>query len=164
MATLTIEELAAFLKQATGAPFEVAPADRVKGSRKRLFVGLSAPALEILGKGPLAGMQDQEHVVRNVDSDVFLYGQGPHGNLYAVYDFLETSVGCRWYSAFGGMKNHLYSSICVHLGHPTTPLSAYCFVGTSLARLASRSLGEGWERGRLLSGFLFPGYGCIGRF
>ena len=27
-----------------------------------------------------------------------------HGNLYAVYDFLETEVGCRWYSAFSKPK------------------------------------------------------------
>lgn len=99
-----IKELAAFLKKATGAEFKVVPPDRTADSRKRIFVGLSAPALKILGNDPLAGMTNQEHVARNIGADVFLYGQGPHGNLYAVYEFLETSVGCRWFSAFGRMK------------------------------------------------------------
>ncbi len=72
-----------------------------------IFVGLSAPARARLGEAePLAGLAGEEHVARSQGADIFLYGQGARGNLYAVMDFLENSLGWRWFS---------------HLAHPVTP-------------------------------------------
>lgn len=99
-----VKELAQFLKQATGAEFRVAASGDTAPAAKRIFVGLSALAMNILSDDPLRGMENQEHAAKSVGDDIFLYGKGPHGNLYAVYDFLENSVGCRWYSAFGDTK------------------------------------------------------------
>jgi len=61
---------------------------------------LSEPALRHLGRDPLAALEDQEHVTRSIGPNIFLYGQGVHGNLYAVIEFLENSLGWHWYSVY----------------------------------------------------------------
>ena len=51
-----------------------------------------------VGADPLARLADQQYVVRSVGNDVVLYGKGMHGNLYVVVDFMERTLGRRWYS------------------------------------------------------------------
>ena len=93
-------ELAGYLRQITGAEFPVvAPAAMVAG-RDSIFIGLSEPALKHLGPDPLASLKDQEHVTRSIGRDIFLYGKGVHGNLRAVFAFLEDSLGWRWFSLY----------------------------------------------------------------
>lgn len=95
-----ISTLAEYLKQITGADFPVvAPDKKIEGCRG-IYVGLSATVLERLGQDPLAKLKDQEHVSLSSGGDVFLYGKGIHGNLHAVMEFLENSLGWRWYSVF----------------------------------------------------------------
>ncbi|MCP3982289.1 MAG: DUF4838 domain-containing protein [bacterium] len=93
-------ELSSYLEQITGATFPVIAASAYSGSAPAIFVGLSAPALGLLGGDPLAALADQEHVSRSLGTDIFLYGEGVHGNLHAVMEFLEVSQGWRWYSPF----------------------------------------------------------------
>ena len=95
-----LTKLAAYMKQITGAEFPVVDADKVIGGGPCLHVGISAAVREKLGGDPLAALKDQEHVSRSLGGDLFLYGKGVHGNLHAVMDFLETSLGWRWYSVF----------------------------------------------------------------
>lgn len=95
-----VSELSKFLNQSTGAVFTIESQDKIADKKKRIFVGLSTPSIALLGKDPLAGMENQEHVCKNIGSDIFLFGQGTHGNLYAVYEFLENSIGIRWYSPY----------------------------------------------------------------
>ena len=89
-----------YLAQITGSEFPVATPDSMDHSRPSFFIGLSAPALKLLGKNPLAKLNDQEHVARSKGGDVCLYGKGIHGNLHAVMEFLENSMGWRWYSVY----------------------------------------------------------------
>jgi len=93
-------ELAGYLAQITGAEFPVvAPSDMTAG-RESIFVGLSEPALKLLGPDPLASLKDQEHVTRSIGRDILLYGKGVHGNLNAVFAFLEDFMGWRWFSLY----------------------------------------------------------------
>ncbi|MFA7159088.1 MAG: hypothetical protein WC299_07255, partial [Kiritimatiellia bacterium] len=94
------EELARYLNQITGTVFPVAAPDAMDSSKPAVFVGLSVPALKVLGKNPLDGLKDQDHVVRSIGTNILLYGKGVHGNLYAVMDFLESQLGWRWFSVF----------------------------------------------------------------
>lgn len=96
----SITKLADFMKEKTGADFPVVSSDKLPKGKKYIFVGLSKPALKILGKNPLASLKDQEHIAKSVDGDIFLYGKGKHGNMYAVFDFMENVLGWRWYSQF----------------------------------------------------------------
>jgi len=72
----------------------------MNSERPAIFVGLSEPALRYLGRDPLAALEDQEHVTRSIGPNIFLYGKGAHGNLHAVMEFLENSLGWRWYSVY----------------------------------------------------------------
>ena len=95
-----VRTLTGYLRQITGADFPVVPAAELPANAPALFVGLSAPALKRLGGDPLAGLKEQEHVACTRGVDIFLYGRGIHGNLHAVMEFLETSLGWRWYSVY----------------------------------------------------------------
>lgn len=94
-----IKILEKFLKEKTGAKFSVVTPDKLPSGGKHIFVGLSAPVLKVIGKeDPLAVLKDQEYVVRSTGDDILLYGKGIHGNLHAVLDFMETTLGRRWYT------------------------------------------------------------------
>ncbi|MBT3380220.1 MAG: DUF4838 domain-containing protein [Lentisphaerae bacterium] len=98
--TYALLTLTNYLTQVTGADFPVvAPGQAIDGSPS-IFVGLSGPACTHLGSDPLAGLDDQEHVSRTIGANMFLYGKGVHGNLHAVMEFLENSLGWRWYSVY----------------------------------------------------------------
>ncbi|MFC1453965.1 DUF4838 domain-containing protein [Verrucomicrobiota bacterium] len=95
-----INVLTNFLFQKTGACFPVVNPDQISPTNKYIFVGLSAPVLKRVGKNPLALLKDQGHVARSAGVDIVLYGKGIHGNLYAVFDFMENTLGWRWFSRF----------------------------------------------------------------
>ena len=90
--------LADFLQQKTGAVFPVVAANSLSADKKHIFVGLSDAVLTIAGPAPLDRLKDQQYVVRSAAADVVLYGKGIHGNLEAVLDFMETTLGRRWYT------------------------------------------------------------------
>ena len=95
-----VKELVFYLKRITGADFPaVKPSEAIPG-KPSVYVGASKPLMKILGGDPLAGLQNQEHVARSAGQDILLYGKGAHGNFYAVMEFLEDSLGWRWYSVF----------------------------------------------------------------
>ncbi|HOW85348.1 MAG TPA: DUF4838 domain-containing protein [Candidatus Aminicenantes bacterium] len=90
------EELALFLHIVTGASFPVTgDAGRPGG---RLLVGPGAAAWAA-AEPDAADLAPEEIVVRTVGGDLVLAGGGPRGTLYAVYQFLEDVVGCRWWTS-----------------------------------------------------------------
>ncbi|MCP5541869.1 MAG: DUF4838 domain-containing protein [Akkermansiaceae bacterium] len=99
--TYAAETLAGYLKEMTGAEFPVVAPEARDSDRPAIFIGLSEPALALLEDGdPLAGLSDEEHVARSVGPHVLLYGKGHRASLYATMEFLENSLGWRWYSPF----------------------------------------------------------------
>lgn len=95
----SINILAQALKQKTdGIEFPVVSPGNISADKKHIFIGLSSPALKIVGGDPLSELKDQEYVARTAGADIVLYGKGMHGNLYAVCDFMETTLGRRWYT------------------------------------------------------------------
>lgn len=48
-------------------------------------------------------LADGEHVTKNIGEDIYLYGEGKWGNLYAVYAFIEDQLGGRYYSVDEGL-------------------------------------------------------------
>ncbi len=95
------DQLALYLKPMTGADFAVVPAAELAADQPALFVGLSTLARARLGESdPLVGLAEDAHIYRSHGQDVFLYGQGVQGTLYAVMGFLEDKLGWRWFSRF----------------------------------------------------------------
>lgn len=89
-------ELADFLRQITGAEFEIThpPA----AGKSRLLVGPEAARLADPGFST-NGLGSDGIIIRRVGDDLILAGGHPRGTLYAVYTFLEDYVGCRWWSS-----------------------------------------------------------------
>jgi hypothetical protein len=90
------DELAGFLRQITGAKFDIkAPP---AAGQSRLLVG---PGAAKLAEADFSteGLGSDGIVIRTVDNDLILAGGRPRGTLYAVYTFLEDHVGCRWWSS-----------------------------------------------------------------
>lgn len=95
------ETLARYLKEMTGSEFPVVAPDARDSDRPAIFIGLSGPALALLEDGdPLAELVDEAHVARTVGPHLLLYGKGHRASLYATMEFLENSLGWRWYSPF----------------------------------------------------------------
>jgi hypothetical protein len=93
-----VQTLSGYLRQMTGAEFDVVTAAEAGLDRPRIWVGMSDAARKALGNDPLAKLEEEQHVCRTVGDDIFLYGKGVHGNLWAVMNFLEDTLGWRWYS------------------------------------------------------------------
>jgi len=93
------EELREHLRQAAGVQLEVASGAE-PGAGPFLIVARSdaAPAASLLAREGVPRLPDHEEamLVATVDDDVLLTGRAPHAVCYAVYDFLETEVGCAW--------------------------------------------------------------------
>jgi hypothetical protein len=90
------DELADFLRQITGAEFEIqAPP---AAGKSRLLVGPEAAKLAAADFST-DGLGSDGIVIRTVGDDLILAGGRPRGTLYAVYTFLEEHVGCRWWSS-----------------------------------------------------------------
>jgi hypothetical protein len=89
-------ELADFLRQITGAAFEISgpPA----AGKSRLLVGPGAAKLAAADFST-DGLGADGIVIRTVGDDLILAGGRPRGTLYAVYTFLEENAGCRWWSS-----------------------------------------------------------------
>jgi hypothetical protein len=91
-----LNELKLHLKKISGADFS----SGISG--KTIYLGLSNEAKKLLGKDDLSSkLKDQESVIQTKGGNLFLYGSGSHGNLYAVYELLENKLGCRWLNAYG---------------------------------------------------------------
>ncbi len=92
------EELSHFLLEVTRADFPiVGPAD--VGGRPRILVGQGAHVEAVLPECDWASLGSDGLIKRTVGSDLILAGGRPRGTLYAVYDFLEDEVGCRWWTS-----------------------------------------------------------------
>lgn len=79
--------LSAGLKAKTGVDFPViSPGDLTNQKRKRIYLGINRAVIEDLGRDPRGEMEDQEIAVQSVEENVYIYGKGLHGNLYAVTD------------------------------------------------------------------------------
>lgn len=103
-----IEKLVVFLKGITSADFKVVTSSTIPQEAKCIYVGISKPVTKRFKGNPVSDLKAQEHVAESKGNDIFLYGEGIHGNLYAVVDFLETYLGWRWYS----VREHPYLPEC----------------------------------------------------
>ena len=91
------EELARFLQESTDAAFPIVTLSET-ADRHRIFLGFplwNAPG----GLNPVQrGMGKEEFYIQTLEDDLIMTGGRPRGTLYAVYEFLDTVVGCRWFT------------------------------------------------------------------
>lgn len=91
-------ELSSFLARVTGAQFEVLEsASRLE--RPCLYVGPGRASRETAPDLPYDALSPDGIAIETVGNDLVLAGDRPRGTLYAVYTFLEDTVGCRWWTS-----------------------------------------------------------------
>lgn len=92
ISNLASSELISYLKKSTGVELK-----RNESGKKRIVIGLTPELKKKLGKDlPVHG----ELRIRTVGNDLYLYGGGKSGNMYAVSAFLEKIVGVRWFTPY----------------------------------------------------------------
>ena len=122
---LAASDLQYFLKQVTGADFKIATISKAPAAN-RIFIGMIDKAGTLAKEHKLA---DQNSVIQCVGNDIYLYGKGKQGNLYAAYEFIEKRLGCRFLDAHG----FTYSPKKAVLTVPTeTHIARYAFPVRSL--------------------------------
>ena len=95
------EELAGFLGKVTGAKFPVTTIAQAQAGKAGIIAVGPEAARQIDPALKLDGLGNDGYVMRTSGTDLVLTGGSgaPRGTLYAVYAFLEDTVGCRWWSA-----------------------------------------------------------------
>lgn len=92
------KELQSYLKQVTGADFPVRTESQVSASDPQILVGQSRRMKKLAADVDLKSLGYDGIVIRTVGNNLILAGGQPRGSLYAVYTFLEDTVGCRWWT------------------------------------------------------------------
>lgn len=94
-------ELQSVLKQVTGAELPLYQEQAVPAGTgdKRLVVGQTADFKAAFPGVDLAPLKHDGIVMRTRGDRLYLLGGKPRGTLYAVYSFLEDTVGVRWWGS-----------------------------------------------------------------
>ncbi|MBQ3333878.1 MAG: DUF4838 domain-containing protein, partial [Thermoguttaceae bacterium] len=96
------EELASFLGQVTGAVFPIISEAEAKGKDKLLVIGpgeLSKSLLASAGAESEETLSQDGIILWTVGGSIVFSGHRDRGPLYAVYTFLEDTVGVRWWTS-----------------------------------------------------------------
>jgi len=67
--------------------------------RPCLYVGPGRATREVAPELPYDSLAPDGIVIQTVGNNLVLAGDRPRGTLYAVYTFLEDTVGCRWWAS-----------------------------------------------------------------
>ncbi len=92
-----LKELQALLKKASGADFSAVAASKMPKA-KRIFLGIPPSGFR------MDSLADQEHCVKTLGDDLYLFGGGINGTRYSVYDLLQNVMGLRFFDARGGIS------------------------------------------------------------
>ena len=93
------KELKEHLDKSSGLSFKTlnAASPDLNQYKKRIFVGDSDSVRTILDAEVIKNLKNQQSLVIAKGDDIILVGGGERGTTYAVYDFLEDEIGCRWF-------------------------------------------------------------------
>ncbi|MBR6470490.1 MAG: DUF4838 domain-containing protein, partial [Victivallales bacterium] len=89
-------ELASYLHQITGASFPVRESrdNRPENAGNCIYIGWQAP-------NDIEPLVAYERRIKSFENDIYIYGHGMDGHAFAVYDFLEHFLSCRFYTVRG---------------------------------------------------------------
>jgi hypothetical protein len=102
--TYAASQLASFLRQITGASFEIRT--NSKSPASAILVGPGAAAGAAFPDAPLTQLGGEELVIRAKADRILLAGGRPRGTLYAVSRFLQDECGVRWWTPWASSVPH----------------------------------------------------------
>ena len=88
-------ELQSYLKQISGAELKIVT-DSVEAVEKEIIVGKTNR--ESVGEFDRNELGDEGFVIKTAGEKLYLVGGEERGTLYAVYEFLEDYLGCRFFT------------------------------------------------------------------
>ncbi|MDY0170338.1 MAG: DUF4838 domain-containing protein [Thermoguttaceae bacterium] len=91
-------ELQEHLAKVTGATLPIVSEAEVPDGAPRIAVGFGALARKLLPDLDPAKLPPDAIVIKTVGNDLVLVGHPRRGTLYAVFTFLEETVGVRWWT------------------------------------------------------------------
>ena len=92
-------ELREHLAQVTGAALPIVSEGESPKDKPRIVLGDGAITRELLPGFDPAKLSPDAIVIKTVGRDLVLAGHPRRGTLYAVYTFLEDTIGIRWWTA-----------------------------------------------------------------
>ncbi len=90
-------ELAAYLKQITGSDFRITNSAAAT-DKPRIFIGQTAVVKSLLPGFDWSKLTHDGIIIKTVGNDLVLAGDRPRGAIYAVYTFLEDTLGVHWWT------------------------------------------------------------------
>ena len=91
-------ELQSYLETATGATLPIVHESDARGE-SNIYVGHVNRFGELFPDIRLDELGSDGIILKTHENTLFLCGDEPRGTLYAVYEFLEEVVGCRWWTS-----------------------------------------------------------------
>ena len=102
------EELKSYLgKIVNGSKWELIPESEVGKDAAMILVGDSKLARELFPAVDFDAIPYDGIVIRSYGHKLLLAGHKMRGNLYAVYTFLEDTLGCRWWTSTESTIPHM---------------------------------------------------------
>lgn len=91
-------QLQKYLGQITGAQIPLRGEEEVSNNEPQILVGTGDRVRELLPSQDWGALKKDGIVIKSVGNKLILTGGRPRGSLYAVFEFLEDVVGCRWWT------------------------------------------------------------------
>jgi hypothetical protein len=92
------QELRHWLKEISGADFPIVD-DCATPTEREIILGINRHTRELLKEDtPEIAADDQGFSIKTQGPAILIYGGSQIGTQYGVMDFLETYLGCRWYT------------------------------------------------------------------
>ncbi|MBP5621641.1 MAG: DUF4838 domain-containing protein, partial [Thermoguttaceae bacterium] len=102
-------ELQSFFKQVTDAAIPIVTESDVKWNKdsKAFVIGPGKLSQQALGDVDESSIGYDGVIIKSVGNSVVLSGAPKRGPLYAVYEFLETKLGCKWWTSTESTIPHI---------------------------------------------------------
>ena len=95
---MAADELQKYLQEITGTTFPIQSETEVNINAPQILVGSGTKAKVLLPHQNWNSLGSDGIVIKTVGNNLILAGGRPRGTLYAVFQFLEDSAGCRWWT------------------------------------------------------------------
>lgn len=93
-----VHDLKKYLDQVTGAKFDIVSTSTAPKDLPKIFMGHSPVVRQLAPDIKWDTLGTDDIVINTVGNDLILSGGDPHSTVYAIYTFLQDTVGCRWWA------------------------------------------------------------------
>jgi len=96
--TTAVDQFQSYFYQVANVALPVYSESGAPSGGDRIYIGRSTHVGGLLSSTEWDDLGEDGFIVRTDGDDVVLAGGGDRGTLYAVFDFLEKQLGCRWWT------------------------------------------------------------------